>query len=198
MADLLVQFDEPHYAADGRQYVAQVYGGVAVDDSWEGWIEFVPVDGGDALRTGRETEQFTRGDLRYWAALLSRGYLEEAFSRALMRKPVVSYEGATFGETKGWIGAQEMVFETAWRPAPVFDPFVVYRESGRYRLRQRLRTLDAGQLQDMIAAYEIPGLEIHDMHRTFEDALAEQIVAEVQHRVESGRLAERDSGASAR
>ena len=71
MPEVLVHFDEPHQSLDGRLFVAQVYGSRTSGGIWEGWIEFHPHDGGEPAVTGRETEQLTRGDLRYWAAGLT-------------------------------------------------------------------------------------------------------------------------------
>jgi hypothetical protein len=49
---------------------------------WQGWIEFLPRDGGPAYQTGRETTQSQREHLRYWASGLSPDYLESALTRA--------------------------------------------------------------------------------------------------------------------
>jgi hypothetical protein len=49
---------------------------------WQGWIEFLPRDGGPALQTGRETTQSQKEHLQYWASGLSPDYLESALGRA--------------------------------------------------------------------------------------------------------------------
>jgi hypothetical protein len=70
---------------------------------------------------------------------------------------------------------------------PVIDPITVYRQSGEYTLRQELRSLNAQHLRDIIAAFDIPEMDAVDLARTFEDALAERIVAGVQQRVGPNR-----------
>lgn len=67
----------------GRLYDALIYGEPRADGTWEGWIEFRPVDGTSAaLRTGRETTQPDRAALTYWATGLEPLYFAGAFERA--------------------------------------------------------------------------------------------------------------------
>jgi hypothetical protein len=67
----------------GVIYRATVHGEERADGTWEGWIEFRPLDGGaPALRTGQETSQPDRGALAYWASGLEPVYIDGAFSRA--------------------------------------------------------------------------------------------------------------------
>ena len=68
--------------ADGRGYAALIHGRLAETGLWEGWIEFVGVEGGDRLATSAETTQPDRRAVEYWAAGLEPLYLEGAFSRA--------------------------------------------------------------------------------------------------------------------
>src|SRR6185312_13955511 len=83
MSDVLVQFDEPQLSADGRMFTAEVRGNRLPTGLWEAWIEFQPRIGGDPVRTPRETEQLSRGDLRFWAAGITRDQLRDALARAL-------------------------------------------------------------------------------------------------------------------
>lgn len=187
MAEVLVQFDEPQQSADGRWFIAQVHGRRMAGGLWEAWIEFLPREGGDPIRTGRETEQFSRGDLRYWAAGLTRVYLEGALARALAPQPTVAQSVSAPPPVKPLRDAEQTVLETTSLvpSVPVLDPFAIHRRSGEYVLRQELRALDAPHLRDIIVAYDIPDIDTTDMARTFEDALAEKIVAGVQQRVVS-------------
>jgi hypothetical protein len=89
MAELMVKFTEPTRHESGELYWPAVYGGLADDGLWEGWIEFTRVDG-TILRTPRETEQPNRDFVRYWAHGLSATYLEGALQRAL--RPIDSPE----------------------------------------------------------------------------------------------------------
>jgi hypothetical protein len=183
MPDILVQFDEPQLSTDGRMFIAQVVASRLPTGIWEAWIEFHPRIGGDPVRTGRETEQLSRGDLRFWAAGLTRAHMREALARALApteaAAPQSSAERAEL--TRG--SHENTVLDTnrVRGEAPVLDPLAVYERSGEYTLRQELRALDARQLADIISAHDIEEMDVVDLARTYEDALAERIVAGVQH-----------------
>lgn len=182
MSEVLVQFDEPQPAADGRLFIAQVNGQRVSDGLWEAWIEFYPNEGGEPVSTKRETEQLTRGDLRFWAAGLTRAYLSTALARAL--SPVRAMAARDTPRAGAMWSHEHMVLDTnRMHSAPPLDPMETYRSGGEYRLRQELCALDAKQLRDVITAYDIPEIEVHDVVRTFEDALAERVVAAVQQRV---------------
>ena len=51
--------------------------------TWQGWIEFIPIDGGAACRTDRETVQPDRSAVAYWADGLESVYLDGAYDRAM-------------------------------------------------------------------------------------------------------------------
>src|SRR6266566_2120463 len=85
MPEVLAQFSEPVLSKDRTSYRAQACGALASDGLWEGWIEFVPVAGGTAVRSPRETTQPNRVDALYWATGLTATYLEGALERALYR-----------------------------------------------------------------------------------------------------------------
>src|SRR5439155_20575350 len=83
--EVLIEFEELVVAPDGTNYGARVCGSPAGDGvrHWHGWIEFLPVDGGVPVRTGRETTQPNRACTEYWATGLTPVYLEGALRRAL-------------------------------------------------------------------------------------------------------------------
>jgi hypothetical protein len=83
MAEVLAQFADPVVDEHGRSYRAQAVGAPMPDGMWEGWIEFVPVDGGRPVHTARETTQPNKKDTVYWASGLTAVYLEGALGRAL-------------------------------------------------------------------------------------------------------------------
>jgi len=84
MSGLIHQFTGQIRTSDGGLYAAEVHGAERPDGTWEGWIEFRPLDGrGPTLRTDRETTQPDRGALVYWATGLEPLYLEGALARAL-------------------------------------------------------------------------------------------------------------------
>ena len=57
--------------APGVAYRAQACGDAMPDGKWQGWIEFLPLDGTEPIRSGRETTQPNRTDTEYWATGLS-------------------------------------------------------------------------------------------------------------------------------
>lgn len=194
MIEILLQFDEPERAADGQCYAAQVLGRRTRAGLWEGWVEFVPfIAGGDLIRGACETTQLTRGDLRYWATRLTHADLAAALEGALTRGAVESLATAACAGTQpdGAVpgGAHEPY--VAGVPGPPLsklpDLLTVYAASGTRGLRRALRPLDANELRMLIAEYDIPELDAADLARTFEDALAERIVAGVQQHVERAR-----------
>jgi hypothetical protein len=184
MPDLLVQFDEPQLSADGRMFIAEVRGQRLSSGLWEAWIEFHPRIGGDPVRTAPQTEQLSRGDLRFWAAGITRDRLADALEKALAGRPSPgAHHLANAGES-----AAMTLESSASHPGeehPVLDPMAVYQHSGEYTLRQELSGLDAEQLADIISAYSIQGGDVTGLARTYEDALAETIVAAAQQSVES-------------
>jgi hypothetical protein len=81
--DVLQQFEILVLSSEGRAYRAQACGAETRYGTWEGWVEFLPVDGGPPVRSPRETTQPNRVDTAYWASGLSPTYLEGALVRAL-------------------------------------------------------------------------------------------------------------------
>lgn len=82
MTEVLIEFVNDLRASDGYRYEARACAREREDGLFEGWIEFVPLDGGKPLRTGRETTQPNAADVRYWASGLTGPYLEGALARA--------------------------------------------------------------------------------------------------------------------
>lgn len=70
-------------AADGRNYVAQVYATEHDGRSWDAWCAFFPEKGDDFVVGGRETTQSSFDSVRYWASGLTHRYFEGALDRAL-------------------------------------------------------------------------------------------------------------------
>jgi hypothetical protein len=187
MSDILVQFDEPQLSADGRMFIAEVRGQRLPSGLWEAWIEFQPRIGGEPVRTAPETEQLSRGDLRFWAAGITRAHLADALEEALDAEDGVGLQRRSGARNSARSMPQKPALDTnlVRNEPPVLDPIALYQRSGEYTLRQELRALDAPQLADIIAAFGIDEMDVTDLARTYEDALAERIVAGVQHRVDS-------------
>ena len=197
MAEVLLEYEATVLDETGREYVARACGRKCDDGHWEGWLEFVPLDGGIVARTARETTQPNRTDTAYWATGLTGVYLEGALRRALdpvqiversfdirpaydapaPERPLVSVSGAR-----------------AFRAHPILNPFLVY-EQGEDVLRAELDALDAPRLRDIIRGYSLRG-DTAELMRTSEAELADIIVASVRERLAAGgSVRERESGA---
>jgi hypothetical protein len=163
-------------------FVAEVRGQRLPTGLWEAWIEFHPRIGGEPVRTPRETEQLSRGDLRFWAAGITREHLRAALMLALADDESARETISLRQDRAGRIDEQTVLDSDLVRSAgAALNPFAVYNRSGEYVLRQELRGLDAGELAEIIGAYNIEDMDVLDLARTYEDALAERIVAGVQH-----------------
>ena len=81
-AQLIRQHSERVQDTLGNVYDVFVYGEARLDGTWEGWIEFIPIDPALASRrTERETTQPDFAALEYWATGLEPLYLTGAFER---------------------------------------------------------------------------------------------------------------------
>jgi hypothetical protein len=67
---------------DEGSYVVRILGSMMPDGRWEGFLEFLPIEGGAALRTPRETTQSDLPALTSWALGLEVAYQEGALARA--------------------------------------------------------------------------------------------------------------------
>lgn len=68
----------------GNVYEVFIYGEPRLDGTWEGWLEFVPLDPSlSSRRTERETTQPDVPALEYWATGLEPLYLAGAFERSV-------------------------------------------------------------------------------------------------------------------
>ena len=175
MAEVLVRFTESVRGSDGQTYAAQACGGVADDGLWEGWIEFVALNG-FLVRTPRETEQPNRNALVYWAEGLTAAYLEGALQRALdtlMAQPAVvtTTEPSIFGGPARPASAAQRL-----RPHSVLDPFATYAQ-GEGVLRQQLLALSRDHLSTLIDAYD---LNVVDSAYESKEELIDRIVRAVR------------------
>lgn len=181
MAEVFVEFAEPVVAKDGRAYIARACGGPTDQGVWQGWVEFVPLNGGLPVRSSRETTQPNREDTAYWATGLTPVYLEGALDRAL--NPLTKMPPRP---------APEPLFDT---PAPeiaaappaneaVLNPFSVYRK-GEAVLRSQLSALSAWHLVNIITAYGLSEQRVVDLNGTPAPVLVELIIAAVRTRAET-------------
>jgi hypothetical protein len=150
VAEVLVEFETPVVAEDGRTFTARACGDEMPDGRWQGWIEFVPGTG-EPVRSGRETTQPNRQDTIYWATGLTPVFLEGSLHRALhpLKRPAARVvEAPHFAGPAEPVGADGPVAES------VLDPFSVYR-NGEALLRRQLSALAGWHLVNIIRRYEL-------------------------------------------
>jgi hypothetical protein len=178
MPATLLRFAQPIADRDGRLYEARVCGGPRSDGTWEGWIEFVPEDGGDPLRSSRETTQPNRAGAEYWATGLTAVYLEGALQRTL--RPLVITPPETPPPPIFDGPAPPVVAVGLDEPvASVLDPFSVY-EKGETILRRQLAALSAWHIVNIIAAYGLADEDAATLSRTPTSDLIEKVIAGVR------------------
>jgi hypothetical protein len=152
MAEVLLSFDTPARDAFG-EYRARAIGRAAPDGMWEGWLEFIPLDGsGEVLITGAESRQPEREHLVYWATGLTPVYLEGALARA--RRPVTVRVHQVEIPLSDAPAARTLTVPAAVTPGPepVLDPFEIGGRSSDI-LRQELGALNRPRLLNIIVAY---------------------------------------------
>ena len=158
MAEVFVQFRDLVRSQDDQRFVAQACGAPNDQGLWEGWIEFVPIDGGTPLNTPRETTQPNRTDAEYWATGLTATYLEGALARAIGReRPRVPPQArSVFDRPSGDHPAPPHSARAPERAA-VLDPFSLY-DKGEGLMRQELGALSVWHLVNIAKAYRLSDL----------------------------------------
>jgi hypothetical protein len=177
VGETLLQFPRPIAAPDGTRYEARACGSPMNHSGlWQGWIEFVPVDGGAVIRSPRETTQPNRADTEYWATGLTDVYLEGALQRALEGPPVAPVVPPP----------QPSVFSGPALSTPttpfagsVLDPFSVF-EKGEALLRRQLGALSAWHLVNIAVDYSLTDLDRDTLNQMPAGELSELIVRSVR------------------
>jgi hypothetical protein len=157
MAEVLVDFSTDVASGD-LTYHPRAIGRLGADGMWQGWLEFVPVGGGEPVISAVESTQPEREHLVYWATGLSPVYLEGALKRALNR-PTVNLH--VVEEPLSDSPAERIITRTVVAPYPeaVLDPFEIGSRSLDV-LRQELTALNRPRLLNIIAAFDLnPGGE---------------------------------------
>jgi len=154
MAEVLVSFEQP-VRDDLGEYHAKAVGRLGDDGMWEGWIEFIPIDGTtEVLVTGVESTQPEHEHLQYWATGLTPIFLEGALQRA--RRPVtvrtrpVEVPNSTAPKPRDPVVTRGM----PPGPEPVLNPFSIGERSLDV-LRQELGALNRPRLLNIIGAYDL-------------------------------------------
>lgn len=179
MAEVFVEYSDPVTANDGRTYLARACGSEMDSTRWQGWLEFIPLDGGPVLRSGRETTQPNRTDLEYWTTGLTPVYLEGALERAL--NPIVRVPPSTPPSPVFEGPAETAAVDSAPAHESVLNPFAIYRK-GESLLRNQLSALSGWHLVNIIEAYGLSEQQRDDLEATPEPVLVELIVAAVRDR----------------
>lgn len=177
MAETLMQYQHAVRADDGSEYEARACGSPMAGGTWQGWIEFVPLSGGEPVRTGRETTQPNRVDTVYWATGVTPVYLEGALRRALRQPVQVVAEVLPPPAFDGPASPPSPPVETG--TASVLDPFSVY-EKGEALLRRQLGALSAWHLVNIVLDYELSDEGVATLNTLPAAALIEIIVAGVR------------------
>ena len=178
MAEVLRSFDEPIRDESG-EYHARVVGRMANDGMWEGWFEFVLLEGRspDALVSAVESRQPEHEHLEYWASGLSVVYAEGALQRA--RRPTTVRTHLI--ETPASDAPAPRIRRTAPRTVgteSILDPFEVGSHSLDI-LAQELHALGRARLVNMIAVYEM-NPRGNDLRQLTDAQLIALIVASVE------------------
>ena len=155
MAEVLRSLDEQIRHTTGAYHV-RVVGRYAEDKMWEGWLEFVPVDGGKVVVSAVESRQPERNFLEYWAQGLTPVYAEGSLDRALhpitVRTRPVELPASD-------APARRLVKVPYTGPRPILDPFEVGERSLDI-LAQELGALGRARLLHIIAGYNLGSLGI--------------------------------------
>jgi len=178
MAETVWRFSQPVRDADARLYDVRVCGALMPGGTWEGWLEFVPLGGGEAVRSSRETTQPNRADLEYWATGLTEVYLEGALQRALQPLNVTPpaplpppiFDGPAPSPAQNYADDA---------PVSILDPFSVY-EKGEAVLRRQLAALSAWHIVNILRDYELADEEASELSRLPASALIELVVEGVR------------------
>jgi hypothetical protein len=146
------------------------------DGMWQGWIEFIPIGGGEPVRSGRETTQPNLQDTEYWATGLTPIFLEGALARARTpsrRSPGRQSAAPVFAVPAGPIRLGPPVSES------ILDPFSVYRK-GEALLRRQLSAMSAWHLVNIVRAYKLSEADQTSLETKAAEQLVELIVGAVR------------------
>jgi hypothetical protein len=176
---LMIYHRSPLSLPDGRVYTAQACGRVREDGIWEGWLEFVPHDGSEVLRSPRETTQPNLTDLEYWATGLTPVYLRGALERTLTPPPVVVEPLVVRSVYDEPAAPSVPVTDRGPEAEPVLDPFSVYAK-GEDLLRRQLGALSPRHLRAIIIGYDLVDSTGVDLNRLTAAELIALIVAAVR------------------
>jgi hypothetical protein len=184
MADVILKYATQLRGRNDKLYAVQVCGRERADGTWEGWLEFTPLDGSAPVITERETTQPNRRDLEYWATGLTDPYMDGALIRALTdTTPAPPPAAATpvSDAPRPHVPPAPARAGSAEAPAAVLDPHHVYAE-GDEILRGQLHALSPSQLRNIVRAYEMSDHGVHELERMAEPELVRIIMKSAEKR----------------
>ena len=178
MAEVLVEFSDVVITAGTSRYMARACGAAVESGHWQGWVEFIDLDTGDAVRSPRETTQPNRTDTVYWATGLTPIYLEGALQRALhptFRARPRTQSTPAFDEPAADLPPAPPV------PDSILNPFSVYRK-GEALLRRQLNAFSVWHLVNIVRDYQLSDLSAATLNAMRAPDLVELIVTAVRTR----------------
>jgi hypothetical protein len=147
MSEVIAELPYRIVRSDGTHYHISVAAEQRGEGHWEAWLEYVPEDESDALLTGTETTQSSRGDLVHWAEALTDTYVQGAFARAMeVSEGIPTRLVARRASVEVVEPGREIV------RADLVDPFELFDE-GTIHMRAVLRSLSRATLLGVIDAY---------------------------------------------
>jgi hypothetical protein len=178
LAETLLAYSEPVSSESGTQFVARACGAES-GHTWQGWIEFIPLDRGATVRSGRETTQPNRDDLVYWATGLTPVYLQGALRRALQpvsRRVATRLAAPTYDSPAPDFNTTDVTTES------VLNPLSVYRK-GEAHLSSQLGALSAWHLVNIVRSYSLSREPIETLNTMTAPELVELIVKATRERI---------------
>lgn len=179
MAEVFIQFETVVVDDEGTKYSAQACGAPMPDGLWEGWIEFVPLDGGTPLQSPRETTQPNRRDAVYWATGLTPVYLAGSLERALDAIAPKPHSSERLAYRSSPASVAERSETTGRSGRAILDPYAVY-EKGEMLLRQELHAISTLHLVNIIRAYGLSDESDAALGQLSSEELVATIVAGVR------------------
>jgi hypothetical protein len=176
VAEILVEFSDIVLKSGGRAYTARVVGTESGNGMWRGWIEFVSIDDGTVVASGRETTQPNREDTLYWATGLTAVYLEGALERTLNSRTAGARPHMAAAASESNASSHVPRTDT------VLNPFAAYRK-GELMLRRQLQALSSWHLVNIITAHDLSEQDPADLSASDPEVLIELIVLQVRERL---------------
>lgn len=177
MAETLAEYSDVVIGEDGTRYAARACGAPSTPSGqWHGWLEFVDLEEGAVLRSGRETTQPNRVDTAYWASGLTAVYLEGALRRALHPLVRSRPRGPL---APAFDGPAPDIVADAPAVDSILNPFSVYRK-GEALLRRQLAAFSVWHLVNIALDYELSDLPAATLNAMSAPELIELIVTGVR------------------